>query len=84
MNQDKPFKEKLILVFQKLKNDKRRSLGILLIVLGIAFGVVSRAVGGNPFQNFTAGILMGLSAGVLLVGILLTLLSRHKNKAGKS
>lgn len=38
-------------------------------------GIVSRAAGGSPSQDFTSGILMGLSAGILLVGILAVLLS---------
>ena len=84
MNQDQPFKGKAMRLFQKLKSDKKRFTGILLIVLGIALGVVSRAAGGNPYQDFTAGILMGLSAGVLLIGILVTLLSCLKNREGKS
>ena len=84
MNQDRFFKEKAMRIFQKLKSDKKRFTGILLIALGIALGVVSRATGGNPFQDFTAGILMGLSVGVLLIGILVTLLSCIKNMEGKS
>ena len=80
MNQDQPFKEKAVRLFQKLKSDNKRFTGVLLIVLGIILGVVSRAAGGSPFQDFTAGILMGLSAGILIVGLLMTLLTCLKNK----
>ena len=54
---------------------RKRYFGVLLILLGVALGIVSRTAGGSPSQDFTSGILMGLSAGILLVGILAVLLS---------
>ena len=44
------------------------------------FGDCFRAAGGSPFQDFATGILMGLSAGILLVGILAILLSFIRRK----
>ena len=75
MKQNGSFQETIARIGQKLRSSRKRYFGVLLILLGIVLGIVSRAVGGSPFQDFTAGILMGLSAGVLLVGILAVLLS---------
>lgn len=80
MAQGQPLKEKALRIFKKLKSDKKRFVGVLLIVLGVILGAVSRVAGGSPFQDFTAGILMGLSAGILIVGLLMTLLTCLKNK----
>ena len=84
MYPDPSLKGKLMRLLQKLRSDKRRFLGILLIVLGLALGAASRAAGGNPLQDFIAGLRMGFSVGVLLVGLLVTLLSYTKNKGEKS
>ena len=72
MKQNGSFQETIARIGQKLRSSRKRYFGVLL---GIVLGIVSRAVGGSPFQDFTTGILMGLSAGVLLVGILAVLLS---------
>ena len=75
MKQNGSFQETIARIGQKLRSSRKRYFGVLLILLGIVLGIVSRAVGGSPFQDFTTGILMGLSVGVLLVGILAILLS---------
>ena len=75
MKQNGSFQETIARIGQKLRSSRKRYFGVLLILLGIVLGIVSRAVGGSPFQDFATGILMGLSAGVLLVGILAVLLS---------
>lgn len=75
MKQNGSFQETIARIGQKLRSSRKRYFGVLLILLGIVLGIVSRAVAGSPFQDFTTGILMGLSAGALLVGILAVLLS---------
>ena len=80
MEREQPWTEKTVRICQKLKSNRKRAVGILLIVLGVILGVVSRAAVGAGFQDFVSGILMGLSAGVLLVGILATLISFFKSK----
>ena len=75
MKQSDSFQEIIARIWQKLRSSRKRYFGVLLILLGIVLGIVSRAAGGSPSQDFTSGILMGLSAGVLLVGILAVLLS---------
>lgn len=81
MGNESSCKEKAVRLVRRLKSDRRRAAGILLIGPGAVLGVVARAAGGSPFQDFTSGVLMGLSAGMLLVGILVTLLSVLKGKA---
>lgn len=80
MKQNGSFQETIARIGQRIKSSRKRYFGVLLILLGIVLGIVSRAVGGSPFQDFTTGILMGLSAGVLLVGILAVLLSFTRRK----
>ena len=80
MKQNGSFQETIARIGQKLRSSRKRNFGWLLILLGIVLGIVSRAGGGSPFQDFATGILMGLSAGVLLVGILAVLLSFIRRK----
>ena len=75
MKGNRSFQETIARIGQKLRSSRKRYFGVLLILLGIVLGIVSRAAGGSPFQDFATGILMGLSAGVPLVGILAVLLS---------
>ena len=75
MKENRSFQETIARIGQKLRSSRKRCIGVLLILLGIVLGIVSRAAGGSPSQDFTSGILMGLSAGILLVGILAVLLS---------
>ena len=80
MKQNGSFQETIARIGQKLRSSRKRYFGVLLILLGIVLGIVSRAVGGSPFQDFTTGILIRLSAGILLVGILAVLLSFIRRK----
>ena len=80
MKQNGSFQETIARIGQKLRSSRKRYFGVLLILLGIVLGIVSRAAGGSPLQDFATGILMGLSAGILLVGILAILLSFIRRK----
>ena len=75
MKQNGSFQETIARIGQRIKSSRKRYFGVLLILLGVALGIVSRTAGGSPFQDFATGILMGLSAGILLIGILAVLLS---------
>lgn len=75
MKQNGSFQETIARIGQRIKSSRKRYFGVMLILLGIVLGIVTRAAGGSPSQDFTSGILMGLSAGILLVGILAVLLS---------
>ena len=80
MKENRSFQETIARIRQKLRSSQKRYFGVLLILLGIVLGIVSRAAGGSPFQDFATGILMGLSAGILLIGILAVLLSFTRRK----
>ena len=54
---------------QELERQKKILYGLVLIVLGIASGAMSKTTGGTDVQKFIAGILMGLSAAETLSGI---------------
>ena len=54
---------------QELERQKNILYGLVLIVLGIASGAMSKTTGGTDVQKFIAGILMGLSAEETLSGI---------------
>ena len=54
---------------KELERQKNILYGLVLIVLGIASGAMSKTTGGTDVQKFIAGILMGLSAAETLSGI---------------
>lgn len=54
---------------QELERQKNILYGLVLIVLGIASGAMSKTTVGTDVQNFIAGVLMGLSAAEILSGI---------------
>ena len=54
---------------QELERQKGILYGLVLIVLGIACGAMSRVTGGTDVQDLVSGILMGLSVGEVLVGV---------------
>ena len=54
---------------QELARQKNILYGLVLIVLGIASGAMSKTTGGTDVQKFMAGILMGLSAAETLSDI---------------
>ena len=69
MKQNGSFQETIARIGQRIKSSRKRYFGVLLILLGVALGIVSRAAGGSPSQDFTSGILMGLSVVEILAGI---------------
>ena len=54
---------------QELERQKGILYGLVLIVLGIACGAMSKATGGTDVQDFVSGVLMGLSVAEILAGI---------------
>ena len=56
---------------QELERQRGILYGLVLIVLGIACGVMSKTTGGTDVQDFVSGILMGLSVAEILAGILI-------------
>ena len=54
---------------QELERQKGILYGLVLIVLGIACGAISKTTGGTDVQAFVSGVLMGLSVAEILAGI---------------
>ena len=54
---------------QELERQKDILYGLVLIVLGIACGAMSKTTGGTDVQDFVSGVLMSLSVAEILTGI---------------
>ena len=54
---------------QELERQNVLHTGVLLIVFGIACSAISATLGGTDVKDFISGILMGLSVGEILAGI---------------
>ena len=54
---------------QELERQKGALYGLVLVVLGIASGAMSKTTGGTDVQNFISGVLRGLSVAESLAGI---------------
>lgn len=54
---------------QELERQKGVHYGLVLVVLGIASGAMSKTTGGTEVQDFVSGVLMGLSVAEILAGI---------------
>lgn len=54
---------------QELERQKGIFYCLVLIVLGIACGAMSRVIGGTDVQDFVSGILMGAPVGETLAGV---------------
>ena len=54
---------------QELERQKGALYGLVLVVLGIASGAMSKTTGGTDVQDFILGVLMGLSVAEILAGI---------------
>ena len=54
---------------QELERQKGALYGLVLVILGIASGAMSKTTGGTDVQNFISGVLMGLPVAEILAGI---------------
>ncbi len=52
-----------------LEKQNKLIYGFLVVVLGVAFLVLSQLLGGTNFTDFFSGIFLGLSIGLMLIGI---------------
>lgn len=52
-----------------LEKQNRTIFGFLIIVLGFTFLITSRILGGTNFTDFFSGAFLGLSIGLMLMGI---------------
>ena len=56
---------------QELERQKGVLYGLVLVVLSIACGAMSKTTGGTDVQDFVSGVLTGLSVAEILAGILI-------------
>ena len=63
---------------QKLENQKKTIIGILLIVMGLASFCISQTIDGSNFKDFISGLLLGLAIGEMLIGIYVSISSLSK------
>ena len=54
---------------QRLEKQNQTLIGIMLAVMGIAMQSLSNMVGGTDILDFISGTILGISIGVMLVGI---------------
>ncbi len=52
-----------------LEKQNKTIYGFLVIVLGVTFLVISRLLGGSNFTDFFSGVFLGLSIGLMIMGI---------------
>mgnify|MGYP003527994165 FL=1 len=52
-----------------LEKQNKTIYGFLAIVLGVTFLVISRLLGGSNFTDFFSGVFLGLSIGLMIMGI---------------
>ena len=63
---------------QALESQRETLVGILLIVMGMALGAMSFALGGSDVKDFFSGLMMGLSCATMLVGVFVAVRSIAK------
>ena len=66
---------------QELERQKGALYGLVLVLLGIASGAMSKTTGGTDVQDFISGVLMGLSVAEILAGIWTSAPEAVKNTA---
>lgn len=54
---------------QMLEQQKNIMYGLIMIVMGIAVMTLSFSLGGSDFKDFLSGVSLGMSLGLMLVGI---------------
>ena len=54
---------------QELEKQQNLLYGILLIIMGIAFQLLSHTLGGSNVKDFFFGLLLGISIAEMLVGV---------------
>lgn len=52
-----------------MQRQKKALYGVVLIVMGIALNALAATVGGTDVQDFVSGLLLGISVGTMLGGV---------------
>ncbi len=54
---------------QELENQKNVTSGMMLIMLGLVLQLLSYNFEGSPVKDFFSGLMLGLSVGIVIVGV---------------
>lgn len=54
---------------QKLEKEKTLLSGLVLIIMGMVLSALSQLTVGSDFKDFLSGVMMGLSIGIMLIGM---------------
>lgn len=63
---------------QALENQRTSLYGIILIVLGIAVCALSFTFGGSDVKDFISGVMLGISCGAMIAGLIVVVSSFAK------
>lgn len=63
---------------QELETQKNTLFGVIIIVMGMAMLALSEVIGGSNVRDFISGTFLGMSIGVMLIGIFITAYNWHK------
>lgn len=63
---------------QALENQRTSLYGIVLLLMGVAMLALHYNVGGSDLRDFISSVLLGISVGMMLVGICVTILGFSK------
>lgn len=63
---------------QALENQRTSLYGIILIVLGIAVCALSFTFGGSNVKDFVSGVMLGISCGAMIAGLIVVVSSFAK------
>ena len=70
----------LLTKMQKMERTYKYAVSMILIVIGFLCLVTGSLVGGTHFEDFVSGVLCGLSAGLLVTGVVGIILSFMKGR----
>lgn len=66
--------KQLVVLLEKLQvveKHKHILYGIILVLFGLVLNLLSSVTGGSVVQDFLSGVLLGVSVGVMLIGLVI-------------
>lgn len=63
---------------QELERQKNTLFGVILITMGMAMLALSQVLGGSVVRDFISGMFLGMSIGVMLIGVFVAAYNWHK------
>lgn len=63
---------------QELERQKNTLFGVILITMGMAMLALSEVIGGSTVRDFISGMFLGMSIGVMLIGVFVAAYNWHK------